>query len=611
MSWAKIKRELLGPAQGWRWPVYYTSALYIISIWSILLVSGRSVAGFRVFIDLALDIGLAALLFSVSRRVWPFVILMTLYFAIFYGGSALKIAMLGQPILPQEIHNLTALVLILGPLGWFGVALPLAVFAVLFLGNLKFAGRRAKVAASAMLAIPFGIMHAPIPIVQAMDAAIGNASWDQTQNFYERGGTLHFLQETLRLFAFRTAIPTEQEVAAAYDRLRQMSGPIAPATALGHPRNLHLILLESFWHPGSLTAAKFNEDPLDPRFLELWRQTGHSEALSPAFGGYTANAEYEMLCGFPTAQLAVAFEYEVKRDVACLPGLLRKAGYRTVASHPNLGNFWNRNDVYQRIGFETFWSAEYLDGRNAVGRLMSDSELYRQVSTKLAAEADRRPIFNYMVTIDGHWDYAPVAGRAEPITTRSGIADVARYANTMHYKSRDVMDVIEAIRRDDPDSLIVAFGDHLPILGNNFGGYVESGLLPESFGKFTAANYDFSSRAPLIVIDGRKGPLHLGRVPMYEMPHTIARLLGQSGASIFDLASPPAELMVRPLPLVNLAYEVGKAPQMCRTADQSPACVRVNAWLSDVKLLNRDLFMGDQHVLKALGAPDNTAQSAP
>lgn len=614
MSWTKIKHELLAPAQGWRWPVYFTSALYTLSIWSIFLLSGRSVAGFRVFIDLALDIGLAILLFSVSRRVWPFVIVMTFYFAVFYGGSALKIAMLGQPILPEEIHNLTALVLILGPLGWFGIALPLAVFALLFLGNLKFAGRRAKLAASVLLVIPFGVMHAPIPVVRAVDTAIGNASWDQTQNFYERGGTLNFVQESMRLFAFEIAIPTEQEVAAAYARLRQMSEPpesAESATPLGRQRNLHLLLLESFWHPGALTAAGFSADPLDPRFLELWRQTGHSEGLSPAFGGYTANAEYEMLCGFPIAQLAVAFEYDIKRNVPCLPEVLRQAGYRTVASHPNLGNFWNRNDVYRRIGFGTFWSAEHLDGRNAVGRLMSDAELYRQVSAKLAAADDRRPVFDYMVTIDGHWDYAPVAGRPEPIATRSAVADVVHYANTMYYKSRDLMDVITAIRRDDPEALIVAFGDHLPILGNHFGGYVESGLLPKSFGEFTASNYDFSTRTPLIVIDGRNGPLDLGKVPMYEMPRLIARLLGQREPGILDLARPPAGLMLRPLPLVNLVYESGQAPQMCRTAGQSPACARTNAWLNDVALLNRDLFRGDQHLLKLLGMSGSVAQSAP
>ncbi len=306
-----------------------------------------------------------------------------------------------------------------------------------------------------------------------------------------------------------------------------------------------------------------------------------------------------MLCGFPFSQASVAFVTSVKRDVECLPEVLRQAGFFTVASHPNRATFWNRDEAYYRIGFDRFWSAEHLDPRNSMDRMMADTELFRQVREKLAAEHDPRPVFNYMVTIDGHWDYPQTDDRPDVISTVSRESDVLRYANLMHYKSRDVMDIIEALRRDDPDSIVVAFGDHLPILGNDFAGYVESGLLPESFRHFTAANYDFSTRTPLVVIDGRNGPLELGAVPMYELPHLIAGLLGLSKPSIFDLARPPAGLVPRPLQQLNIAY-VGQTPEACRTADQSAACATADAWLRDVKLLGRDLFLGDQHAMKLL-----------
>ncbi len=303
MTWSKIRNELLGPVRDWRWPVYYTAALYTIATWGIWLICGRSFAGFRILLDLGLDVSLATLVFWLSRRVWPFVLFMTLYFAIFYLASAAKIAMLGEPILPEEIHNLTALILILGPYGWIGIALPLVIFAASFLGNLTFRGLRAKIAAAAMLLLPAGVTMASMPVVQAIDTVVGNAYWDQTQNFYERGGTLNILQETMRLFASSTPPPSEQEVAGAYQRLQAAAasdeGLASSLAAQGRRRNLHVILLESFWHPAPLVAAKFNQDPFDPRFLELWRQTGFSEAMSPAFGGRTANAEFEVLCGFP------------------------------------------------------------------------------------------------------------------------------------------------------------------------------------------------------------------------------------------------------------------------------------------------------------------------
>lgn len=613
MSWEKIKSELLGPARDWRWPIYYTAFLYIISTWAIWLICGRSFAGIRIALDFALDLGLATLVFWLSRRVWPFVLFMTLYFALFYGASALKIVMLGQPILPEEIHNLQALILILGPYGWLGIVLPLALFVCLFLGNLKLSGLRAKGAAGFMVVASTGMTHASLPMVQAIDVVVGNASWNQSQNFYERGGTLNFLQETMRLFASDVPPPTKEQVAEAYQRLQDAStGDQTEAVPLpqGRKRNVHVMLLESFWHPATLAAAKFNQDPLDPRFMELWKRTGYTDALSPAFGGQTANAEYEVLCGFPVNQVAVAFEYGIKRKAPCLPELLREAGYHTVASHPNLAIFWNRKNVYPLIGFDTFWSAEYLDGSRSKSRLMADAELFRQVQEKLRAEGDHRPLFDYMVTIDGHWDYQPPIGQANTITSTSTVPEVGNYANVMYHKSRDVMDIIEALRHDDPDSLIVAFGDHLPILGNSFAGYVESGLLPPTFGEFTVANFDFSNRTPLVVIDGRNGPLNLGVVPMYELPHIVTHLLDLTGPTIFDVARSPAGMTPRPLPAANTIYKDGKIEEACRTADQSPLCARMAAWLSDVKLIDHDLFSGDQHVLKLLGGSSSPAHAA-
>jgi len=241
---------------------------------------------------------------------------------------------------------------------------------------------------------------------------------------------------------------------------------------------------------------------------------------------------------------------------------------------------------------------------------MADTELFRQVQEKLAAEGDTRPLFDYMVTIDGHWDYMPPEGRPIMVTSSSAVPEVGHYADMMYYKSRDVVDVIEALRRDDPDSLIIAFGDHLPILGTSFEGYVESGLLPPTFGEFTKANYDFSSRTPLVVIDGRNGPLTLGALPMYDFPGIITRLLDVKGATIFSLARPPAGIAPRPLPEANLAYKDGTLEEACRTPDQAPVCAQMAEWLKDVKLVDQDLFSGDQHVLKLMGLPAPAAQAS-
>ena len=103
------------------------------------------------------------------------------------------------------------------------------------------------------------------------------------------------------------------------------------------------------------------DDPFPPELRALWAETGHSVTLSPVFGGYTANAEFEALCGFPVTENAVFFEGWLRRDVPCLPALLREAGYRTVASHPNVPGFWNRTHAYRLTGFDEYLSVADFD----------------------------------------------------------------------------------------------------------------------------------------------------------------------------------------------------------------------------------------------------------
>jgi phosphoglycerol transferase MdoB-like AlkP superfamily enzyme len=586
----------------WRWavPVVSTAVLYTIAYFTCWAAFGIKIVESRVPYDFGLNLLLALLVFSVSRRVWPFLLLQTLYFALFYVASALKIAMLGRPIMPEDVHNLGALIEILGALGWVAIALPLALLVGLLIFNLKFRARPAQAGWALLIALPLGAASDPTPLSNSLDAFFGNTPWDQRENFIWRGGAVHLAQESLRALAVRRPVPTEDEVVAAIQRRAAAAGSVDPLVPLGHRRNLHIVLEESFWDPTALAGAGYSADPIDPRFRALWAESNNTQGLSPAFGGQTANAEFEVLCGFPVNQIAVKFEFSMLRDVPCLPRILSGLGYRTVASHPNVAGFWNRYTAYERLGFETFWAQDALDMSDRNGPFLADRSLHRQVREKLQATDDGRPLFDYIVTIDGHWMYDAGDKRPPVLTSQSKIKEVGDYANMLHYKTQQMMDGIEAIRRDDPDSVIVVFGDHLPMLGRKFAGYVESGLLPDNFGAFTKEQYDFSAGTPLLVIDGRKGPLDLGRIPMFRLPSVILRLLGEGRPTIFDLAQVPSTLIPRPLPGVMMTYQ-GSAPQeLCKEDTGSATCAEAAKWLADILLIDHDLFAGRQHALTLL-----------
>jgi len=187
----------------------------------------------RIPYDFALMVAIAYLLFAASRRVWAYLLLLSVLVGVAYVGSAAKITYLGRPIMPDDVYNVSALFRILGPLGWIVVALPLGAIVGLFLFNLRLSGKLRKTALSALIVLPAGAAVESPTLYQAMDQFWGNTPWDQRENFVWRGGAVHLTQELLRAVATRQPPPRADDVGAAIARRRAAAGldpSISPTT---------------------------------------------------------------------------------------------------------------------------------------------------------------------------------------------------------------------------------------------------------------------------------------------------------------------------------------------------------------------------------------------
>lgn len=550
--------------------------------------------------DLAAHLLIGALMFAAARGLWRYALAMVFVFSAFTLANGLKIAILGAPIMPDDFTAATNLFLLLD--GWqlagavALVALPLVLLAWMFDWR---SGRAWLVTAGAAAGVALAAA-APAKPTEWLDRSFGDWVWNQRGNYEARGLPIHLVQESLRRATRTASPPGVLEVRGALETLRAdpRAGFRNTSGDLPSGRNVHMIVLESFWDPGLLVGAGLSEDPLDPEFRQLWAATRYSHALSPVFGGYTANAEFEALCGFPITQDAVFFEGHLRRDVPCLPRHLEGAGYLSFASHPNVAPFWNRVHAYRRVGFSTYWSAKDFDLDDLNGEFLSDASLFRQVLDRLApALAGPAPLFNYVLTFFGHLDYPLNERRPPVVVAANGDAEVEAYANTVYYKSREVMAFVRELRERDPDAIIVLFGDHLPSLGLNFSAYVDSGLLRSDRADFEDEMFRTLVATPLLVLDGRRGPLALGDLPIYELPALILDLLGDSRDSILRLAvRGPLEARIRPLPGIRFLVHDGTT-QVCRAAEDDDACVRSAGWLEAIDVLERDLFGGDQRAL--------------
>lgn len=574
--------------------------------------------------DLMAHLLLGALLFALARSLTRFMITATAVFGVLTFGNAMKLSTLGAPVMPDDFAAARNMFLLLDGWSLVGAVLLAAVPTLLLLWSIDWK-RRWTWANLALIGAAGGlVVQFPSDLVRVMDQRFGHSVWNQPANYQSRGLPIHLLQETTRALARRVPPPTATEVDQALRLVADArAGEFVKVTrntlgdGLAQPqRNLHMIVLESFWDPMSLTASKLLADPLDPEFRRLWALAGHSHLLAPVFGGYTANTEFEILCGFPVTADNVFFETGLKRDAPCLPRHLGEAGYHSLASHPNAASFWNRVNAYRRLGFETYWTDRdfALDDMNRA--FLSDASLYRQVMERLSATerlGGPRPVFNYLLTYFGHLPYPLNERRPEVITAAEGHEVVAAYANTLYYKSRELMAFLRRLRAADPDALIVLFGDHLPALTPNFGGYTESGLLARQRGEFTDPMFRTLVETPLILIDGRQGPVAVGDVPAYQLPALLLDRLGDQRPSILGLAAQEHAFgRIRPLPGVHFVIsDDPKEARVCRGAEADTAeCADSRRWIEAVETLRTDLFSGEQHTLLHLYRADHRVRAA-
>ena len=576
-------------------PLYSTTLLYFLYYVISMVKFDVQILTVAITYDFLLLLFINYLIFAISRKFWLFLIIQTIIMGILYVGNAVKISFFGGPIMPDDVFALRSLLLILEGWRFFAAAIPLAALLGLLLFNFSMRRWSSYVACSVIILFVMTVVYKPNMILDPIDKYTGNSVWDQRSNYVWHGATLYSLQETTRFFSLIDNPPTIDDAEiAANNLLDNTVKSVSDEPFLA--RNVHIVLLESFWDASNLKKAHYNQNPLSAEFRKLWKSAGYSHALTPVFGGYTANSEFEVLCGFPINKDNVKFERQLTNEVPCLPHILGDKGYKTVVSHPNVPVFWNRINAYRNIGFQTYYSKDdfVLDDMNQ--EFLSDSSLYRQVLEKIGNDLNtKQPIVDYIVTYFGHWNYPLSESRPAKITSTSPVEEVTSYANTVYYKSHELMGFINQLKKQDPTGIIVVFGDHLPFLGENFAGYVDSGVLTANRSDFSTDMFKFYVSTPLIIIDGEKGVLSVGDLPLYQVPKLILNLLHYNEPSIMDYTVQSVNKYTRPLPGLHFSLLNKGEVELCKDLPLSDSCLATNRWLQDVLIVSNDLFIGKQY----------------
>lgn len=238
--------------------------------------------------------------------------------------------------------------------------------------------------------------------------------------------------------------------------------------------NVILVQLESFFDLNLLSGFSFSENPT-PVFTSLKNSCQSGILTVPSIGAGTANTEFEVLSGMSLQWFGAGeYPYEtVLQTKTCetIAYNLKNRGYTAHAVHNYKGNFYDRNDVFSRLGFDTFTSLEYMNEveYNAIG-WAKDKVLINCISDCLSSTEGAD--FVYCITVQGHGRYPTEATEEdEPAILLTDYPEEADpnsftyFANQLHETDAFIGALLSTVKAMNEETFIVLFGDHLPNIG--------------------------------------------------------------------------------------------------------------------------------------------------
>ena len=322
----------------------------------------------------------------------------------------------GSAVMPEDVLNLSTAAEVMGSytlqITGTVVAIVLLYLPVLLAAWLqarlcadlpKRAAPKARAAryagcAAGIFAILYAGYFAPFAPLPRSDAGW---TW---QTAYYRHGFLASSVETCRLLGDAVIQPAGYDEAALPDIAAAADRPNAETD--DRP-DILLILSESLYDFSLVTDPQTDAE-LMPVIRALPNAVrGHT--VSANVGGGTNVTEYEMLTSnsamlVPTVTPFNGLDFS---DANSVVGYLKSLGYTTMAAHPYAASNYNRDVVWQQLGFdETHFMQDFPTQETYGARpYQTDSATYRDWQALYEAMPADKPRFSFLVSIQTHGDY--------------------------------------------------------------------------------------------------------------------------------------------------------------------------------------------------------------
>ncbi len=318
--------------------------------------------------------------------------------------------------------------------------------------------------------------------------------------------------------------------------------PNEKLTGIAEGKNLILISLESL--QSFVINNTLNGEEITPFLNSLINESYYFENFYHQVGqGKTSDSEFLLENSlYPLGRGAVFFT-NAENEYTTLAEKLLEKGYTTAALHPNSKSFWNREAMYESIGYERFYDIEDYEvtEENSVGWGLKDKEFFSQSIDHLKElQATGSPFYAKFITLTNHHPYTLDEEDATIGKFDSNSKTLNNYFQTVRYMDEAIEQFFTELKENGlyEDSIIVMYGDHYGISENH------NEAMAKYLGTEGITPYDSAQlqRVPLIIhIPGQEGQTISTVSGQIDLKPTLLNLFGvdsnediQFGSDIFS-----------------------------------------------------------------------------
>lgn len=231
------------------------------------------------------------------------------------------------------------------------------------------------------------------------------------------------------------------------------------------------IMDETFSDPAVLGEFETNKDYM-PFVHSILRgevaNTISGYADVSVLGGNTANSEFEFLTGnsmafFPNG--SVPYLQYIRDGISTIVPQLEEYGYTTYGTHPYRAKGWNREFIYDLMGFDYRYFQGSFPFEDKLRNYVSDEADFKSILEW--RNSTEGPFFMFNVTMQNHSNYGGDFDNFDPqivakFKNTYSNKYLNKYLSLMYETDQDVASLLSELSHSDRKTIVVFWGDHQP-----------------------------------------------------------------------------------------------------------------------------------------------------